>query len=117
MIVCQVAPIATSEPRRQQELTDIEHSLVHGFEGRPARTAGTLRVAARAYGRCMRRLGLAPEQLVIALKQLLATHGAAGLGLQVFEEEPASGSPVTTTYGRLLAWCLDGSFAGVSTRE
>ena len=77
-----------------------------------------LRGAALDYGRRTRHLGLRPEQVVIALKRLLTRHGGPEFAPRMFVEEPTCEAPLTTTsYGRVLAWCLDGYFADSQARE
>jgi hypothetical protein len=103
-------PAAALRPQHSR-LSDVEERLLECFDAAPADSSEALtplHLAAKDYAYSLRKQGLRPEQLVVALKTLLCCHGgfqsAPSLLEQQLERVVSSSS---TKYAQVLNWCLE----------
>jgi hypothetical protein len=108
--ICTPVPGAELRPPRPR-LSEVEARLLECFDAAPVDSSEELtplHFAARDYAYSLRKQGLPPEQLVIALKTLLCCHGgfrsSPSLLEQQLEREVSSSS---TKYAQALKWCIE----------
>jgi hypothetical protein len=108
--ICTPVPGAELRPPRRR-LSEVEQRLLECFDAAPADPSEELtplHLAARDYAHSLRKLGLEPEQLVIALKALLCCHGGFRSSPSLLEQQLARVvSSSSTKYAQVLKWCIE----------
>ena len=108
--ICAPVPAAELRPSRIR-LSDVQQRLLECFDAAPAHTSEELtplHLAARDYAYSLRKQGLGPEQLVIALKTLLCCHGGFRSSPSLLEQQlERVVSSSSTKYAQVLKWCIE----------